>query len=138
MSDFSFSPATSSASSSTPELVEMEAFASLTEADFRCGRNYQLKFDPTVFWANAAIMARFPLHTIVARSYFSAMLHEAACERTFSYTGRLLTKQRVQMDPDQVSACAVYTAGEAVYEMPAEEIKKHYQSKSEANEKAGK
>ena len=115
----------------------MGHFASLTEADFRCGRNNQLKFDPTVFWANAAIIARFPLHTIVARSYFSAMLHEAACERTFSYTGRLLTKQRVQMVPDKVSACAVCTAGEAVYEIPAEEIKKHYQSKREANEKAG-
>ena len=61
MTDFSFSPAKSSASSYTPELLEMEAFASLNEADFRCGRNYQLKFDPTVFWANAAIMARFPL-----------------------------------------------------------------------------
>ena len=110
----------------------MEAFAS--QADFRCGRNYQLKFDPTVFWANAAIMARFPLHTIVARSYFSAMLHEAACERTFSYTGRLLTKQRVQFDPDQLCASAVCIAGEALYEMPAEEIKRHYQSKRETNE----
>jgi hypothetical protein len=129
MSDFSFSPATSSASSSTPELLEMEAFASLTEAAFRCGRNYQLKFDPTVFWANAAIISRFPLHTVVARSYFSALLHEATCERTFSYTGRLLTKQRVQLDPDQVCASAVCTAGEAVYE----EIKRHYQSKREAN-----
>ena len=45
----------------------MGDFASLTQADYRCGRNHQLKFDPTVFWANAAIMARFPLHTIVAR-----------------------------------------------------------------------
>jgi len=89
----------------------MEAFAS--QADFRCGRNYQLKFDPTVFWANAAVIARFPLHTIVARSYFSAMLHEAAFER------KLSTKQRVQMDPDQVCAYAVCTAGEAVYEIRA-------------------
>jgi hypothetical protein len=38
--------------------------------------------------------------TVVARSYFSALLHEATCERMFSYTGRLLTKQRVQLDPD--------------------------------------
>jgi hypothetical protein len=66
------------------------------------------------------------------------MLHAAACERTFSYTGRLLTKQRVQMDPDQVCACAVCTAGEAVYEMPAEEIKRHYQSKREVKVEAGK
>jgi hypothetical protein len=57
------------------------------------------------------------------------MLHEATCERTFSYTGRLLTKQRLQLDPDQVCASAVCTAGEAIYEMSAEEIKKHYQSK---------
>ena len=66
------------------------------------------------------------------------MLHEAACERTFSYTGRLLTNQRVQMDPDHVCACAVFTASEAVYEMPAEEIKRHYQSKREANVETGK
>ena len=63
------------------------------------------------------------------------MLHEAACGRKFSYTGRLLTKQRVQMDPDQVCACAVC---EAVYEMPDEEIKRHYQSKRKVNVEAGK
>ena len=82
-----------------------------------------------LFWANAAIMSRFPLHTAVARSCLSAMLHEATYERTFSYTGRLLTKQRLQLDPEQVSASALCTAGEAIYEMSAEEIKKHYQSK---------
>jgi len=84
------------------------------------------------------IMSRFPLHTAVARSYLSAMLHEATCERTFSYSGRLLTKQRLQIDPNQVGASAECTAGEAIFEMSAAEIKKHYQSKrkrkADANE----
>jgi len=82
-------------------------------------------------------MFRFPLHAAVARSYLSAMLHEATCERTFSYTGRLLSKQRLQLDPHQVCVSAVCTSSEAVFEMPAEEIKKHYQSKRKANLKGG-
>jgi len=91
MSVFSFevesaSP-TKSAQKGHPVLVEMADFNSLTQADFKCALNFRGQFDPAVFWANAAIMIHFPLHTIVARSYLSAMLHKATCERTFSYTG---------------------------------------------------
>ena len=134
----SSSVAALSAAGAHPIFVEMEAFASLPKIEFRCARSYQGKFDPAVVWANAAIMSRFPLHTAVARSYLSAMLHEATCERTFSYSGRLLTKQRLQIDPNQVGASAECTAGEAIFEMSAAEIKKHYQSKrkrkADANE----
>ena len=57
------------------------------------------------------------------------MLHEANCERTFSYTGRVLTKERQTIDAEQVCVSAVCVAGEAVYEMSPNEIKKHYVSK---------
>jgi hypothetical protein len=87
------------------------------------------QFDPAVFWANTTIMLRFQLYTVVARSYLSAMLHEATCECTFSYTGRVLTKERQTIDAEQVCASALCVAGEAVYEMCPNEIKKHYLSK---------
>jgi hypothetical protein len=80
------------------------------------------QFDPAVFWADTTIMLRFPLHNVVARSYLSAMLHEATCEHTFSYTGRVLTKERQTIDAEQVCASAVCVAGEAVYEMSPNEI----------------
>ena len=81
-------------------LAEMRDFALLTQVDYKCGCNFRGQFDPTVFWANTSIIQRFQLHTVVARSYLSAMLHEATCERTFSYTGRILTKERQTIDAE--------------------------------------
>ena len=51
MTDFSFSSSASSASATCtdPVLVEMEAFASLPEIEFRCAPYYKGKFDPAVF-----------------------------------------------------------------------------------------
>ena len=53
----------------------------------RKSSHYKGKFDPTVFWANAAIMFRFPLNAAVARSYLSAMLHEAMWSELFRTLG---------------------------------------------------
>jgi hypothetical protein len=126
MSAFLFSLEAISRTNITQEtdevLAEMADFNSLTQVDFRCGFNFRGQFDPAVIWANTAIMLRFPLHTVVARSYLSAMLHEATCERTL-YTGRVLTKERQTIDSEQVCASAVCVAGEAVYEMSPNEIK---------------
>ena len=128
MSAFSFSleatPRTNIAQETDEVLAEMADFNSLTQVNFRCGFNFRGQFDPAVFWANNTIMLRFPLHTVVARSYLSAMLHEATCERKFSYTGRVPTKERQTIDAEQVCASAVCVAGEAVYEMSPNEIKK--------------
>ena len=133
MSAFSFSleatPRTNITQEADEVLAEMADFNSLTQVDLRCGFNFRGQFDPAVFWANTTIMLRFPLHTVVARSYLSAMLHEATCKRTFSYTGRVLTKERQTIDAEQVCASAVCVAGEAVYEMSPNEIKKYYVSK---------
>ena len=96
----------------------METVAGLPPTDLICGMNYRNnQFDPTIFWADPVIRMRFPLHAAVARSYLAAMLHEATCERTFSYTGRVMSKLRTRLDPDQVCASALCVAGDAVHEV---------------------
>jgi hypothetical protein len=81
-------PATDAQSSFLdPVLLEIEGVETLSEVDYRFARNFKNEFDPSVSWADPIVMQRFPLHTVVARSYLAAILHEATCEHTFSYTG---------------------------------------------------
>ena len=44
------------------------------------------------------------------------MIHEATCKQIFPCAGRLSTKQRLRMDLDQVSASAVSTVSEVIFE----------------------
>ena len=81
-------PATDAQSSFLdPVLLEIEGVETLSEVDYRFARYFKNEFDPSVSWADPIVMQRFPLHTVVTRSYLAATLHEAKCERTFSYTG---------------------------------------------------
>jgi hypothetical protein len=86
----------------------------LVWADYRSARNFKNEFDPSVFWADSIVMQRFPLHTVIARSYLAVILHEATCERSFSYTGRIKTKLRSSSSPDMFCASALWVAGEDI------------------------
>ena len=61
-------------------------------------------FNPLIFWASPIIQILFPMHAEMARSHFSGLHHEATSERTFSYTGRVISDLRRRMSAD--AACA--------------------------------
>ena len=71
------------------------------------------KFHSLIFWANPAIISRFPLHSQVARSQFSGLPHEATSERAFSYSGRMVSDLRrsMTMATEQVCAHVICQAG---------------------------
>ena len=101
----------------------------MSEANYRFARNFKNEFDPSVSWADPIVIQRLPLHTVDTRSYLAEILHEATCERTFSYTGRIKTKLRSSLIPDMVCASAICVAGEGIKKMSIEEIMAQYQSK---------
>ena len=108
LSGFMMAPATDARSSFLdPVSIEIEGVETLSEADYRFARNFKNEFDPSVSWADPIVMQRFPLHTVIARSYLAVILHEATCERSFSYTGRIKTKLRSSSSPDMFCASAL-------------------------------
>ncbi len=52
----------------------------------------------------------FPMHAEMARSHFSGVHHEATSERTFSYTGQVISDLRRNMSADAVSAHVIGAA----------------------------
>ena len=64
-----------------------------------------------IYWANPAIILYFPLHSQVAQSRFSGLPHEATSERTFSYSGRVVSDLRRSMATEQVCAHVICQAG---------------------------
>jgi hypothetical protein len=82
-----------------------------------------------VFWANPIIIARFPAHAAMALSYYSAVLHEATSERTFSDCSRFLTDIRSTMSSDSVCSQVLINSGERIENISPAAIKEHYTSK---------
>ena len=69
------------------------------------------KFHSLIFWANPAIISRFPLHLQVVRSRISGLPHEATSEQTFSYSRCVVSDLRRSMATEQVCAHVICQAG---------------------------
>ena len=106
----------------------MEALKNLTDLDKSKGR-CNGKFDSSIFYGNPSIALQFLLHTHVAKCNFSAILHEATSERTFSDCGRFLGDLRSNMKSEYVCAQVISNAGERIEPLEPAAIKKHYKSK---------
>jgi len=72
-------------------MKEINDFALLVKANWQFAVDDTKQFRPLVFWVNAGIIAHFPIHSTAAHSHFSGLASEANCERTFSYSGRVLS-----------------------------------------------
>lgn len=107
--------------------LEMDALSNLNALDFSKVCNG--KFDPSIFYASPSIAHRFPLHALVAKCNYSAILHEATSERTFSDCGRFIGDLRSSLSSEYVCAQVISNAGERNFKIQPAEIKKHYQSK---------
>ena len=94
-------------------------------------------FNPMVFWADAEICRRFPIHAELARSEFAGLCTEANCERTFSYVARVLSDlRRGRMSPDQLRCHVVGHAGSKHFPPTTAELWAKYITKSQASEAA--
>ena len=94
-------------------------------------------FNPMVFWADAEICRRFPIHAELARSEFAGPCTEANCERTFSYVARVLSDlRRGRMSPDQLRCHVVGHAGSKHFPPTTAELWAKYITKSQASEAA--
>ena len=89
-------------------------------------------FNPLIFWESPVIQMLFPMHAEMARSHFSRLHHEATSERTFSYTGRVISDLRRRMSADAV--CANVIGAATHFEITDDEIfaPSVYQSRCEA------
>ena len=90
--------------------IEAEIAAFRRWTDFSYGMDSKGKFSALIFWASPTIQLMFPMHAEMARSHFSGVHHEATSERTFSYTGRVISDLRRSMSADAVSAHVVGAA----------------------------
>ena len=108
--------------------LEMDALSNLNALDFSKGV-CNGKFDPSIFYASPYIVHRFPMHALVAKCNYSAILHEATSERTFSDCGRFIGDLRSSLSSEYVCAQVISNAGERNFKIEPAEIKKHYQSK---------
>jgi hypothetical protein len=111
-----------------PVALEMEDYKSLKQSDFVCGM-VNGKFDPTFFWVDAKIEARFPLHKELPKSAYSGTNHEATSERSFSGVTRQLGDLRSQLPVEQVCAAVILNAGEQLHKTSIAEVMLHYRSK---------
>ena len=91
-----------------PLAAEVEAFKAWS--DFSYGMDLKGNFNPLIFWASPIIQMLFPMHAEMARSHFSGLHHEATSERTFSYTGRVISDLRRRMSADAVCANVIGAA----------------------------
>ena len=105
-------------SSQDPFEAESAAFRRWT--DLSDGMDSNGKFSALIFWASPTIQLMFPMHAEMARSHFSGVHHEATSERTFSYTGRVISDLRRNMSADAVSAHVIGAATH--FEVTADEI----------------
>lgn len=120
--------AESAAGARNPVDLEMEALNKM--GDFDLSKGYVNNFfDPSVFYANPSIAIRFPIHSHVAKCSFSAILHEATSERTFSDCGRFLGDLRSSLKSEYVCAQVISNAGERNCKLDPATIRKHYKSK---------
>ena len=127
-SSASIVPAAQSAAEA-PWLSEMAKFEQWSKADRAFARDDSKVFRPLVFWANDGIRKRFPMHAEMARSQFSGLASEANCERTFSYSGRVLSDLRSTMSSAQLAA---HVVGHT-WVLSAAEIFDKYESKAQAS-----
>ena len=113
-----------------PLAAEVEAFKAWS--DFSYGMDLKGNFNPLIFWASPIIQMLFPMHAEMARSHFSGLHHEATSERTFSYTGRVISDLRRRMSADAV--CANVIGAATHFEITGDEIfaPSVYQSRCEA------
>ena len=82
--------------------AELEAFKSVSYDDVKKGMDADGHFDVLRFFANKDIKTRLPHHYLLARQTFSSLATEANCERTFSFSGQLLSALRNSLDPNIV------------------------------------
>ena len=106
------------AAAEAPWTKKSDDFALLVKANWQFAVDDLKQFRPFIFWTNAGIghhraciTARFPVHSAVARSHFSGLASEANCERTFSYSGRVLSDLRKSMSSEQLAAHVVGHTG---------------------------
>mmetsp|Transcript_44022 Transcript_44022/g.60118 ORF Transcript_44022/g.60118 Transcript_44022/m.60118 type:complete len:375 (+) Transcript_44022:1617-2741(+) len=113
-----------------PLAAEVEAFKAWS--DFSYGMDLKGNFNPLIFWASPIIQMLFSMHAEMARSHFSGLHHEATSERTFSYTGRVISDLRRRMSADAV--CANVIGAATHFEITGDEIfaPSVYQSRCEA------
>ena len=110
---------------------ERDAFSRLMSEQhlLAAGLDESSQFDPSYFYAHDTIISLFPIHAHMAMSFYSALLHEATSERTFSDCNRHLSRLNRSLDPSLVCAAVIVNEGEKNHKMTPDEIKPFYKSK---------
>ena len=83
----------------------------------------RLEFFPVVFWANAAIITKFPTMSALAQAV------EATSDRTFSYSGPVFSNLRRILCPDNL--CAVVEGAACPLLVSDAEFMAEYETRSE-------
>jgi hypothetical protein len=117
-----------------PWELEIEAFEQLRKKDLVFTlRGDELKFFVRVFWADRAIIAKFPILSALARGEFSGVAAEATSERTFSYSGRAFSNLRRNMSPANLSAMVAGAA--CPWPITDTEVMAEYETRREQRER---
>jgi len=117
-----------------PWELEIEAFAQLPSNDYECALSSdRLTFIPMVFWANPAIIAKFPIMSALAHGEYSGLAAEATSERTFSYSGHVFSTLRRNLSPE--SLCAMVVGAACPLPVSDTEIMAEYETRSVRRER---
>ena len=117
-----------------PWELEIEAFVQIPSIDYECALSSdRLTFFLMVFWANPAIIAKFPIMSALAHGEFSGLAAEATSERTFSYSGRVFSTLRRNLSPE--SLCAMVVGAACPLPISDTEIMAEYETRSHRRER---